>query len=163
MHSRLIIERAGRSKAAAALLILACGILLMALPQADAAEWIGRVKTMEGIVYVERHGSRAILSAGDRVMLGDWLETDRSGSVGIAFRDSTMISIGPSTRLLLREYAFAPADDELGFGLDLVRGTLLYISGVIAKLLPDAVEIRTPASTVAVRGTRFMAAVEPES
>lgn len=162
MPGRLIIEFAHRSKLAAPLMIVAAGVLLMATRPADAADWIGRVKTMEGTVYLERHGGREILSAGDRVMLGDWLETDGSGSVGIAFRDSTMISIGPSTRLFLREYAFAPADDELGFALDLVRGTLLYISGAIAKLLPEAVEIRTPASTVAVRGTRFMAAVEPE-
>jgi len=163
MLSRLIFELVCRSKAAAPFLIIAAGFQLMTPLPADAADWIGRVKTLEGIVYVERDGSRDILSAGDRVMLGDWLETDGSGSVGIAFRDNTIISIGPRTRLLLREYAFAPADDQLGFALDLVRGTLLYISGIIAKLLPDAVEVRTPASTVAVRGTRFLAAVEPES
>lgn len=35
-----------------------------------------------------------------------------------------------------------------------------YISGVIAKLSPDAVKVRTPVATVAVRGTRFLAKVE---
>ena len=37
---------------------------------------------------------------------------------------------------------------------------LLYVSGVIAKLSPDSVKVRTPVATVAVRGTRFLADVK---
>ena len=58
------------------------------------------------------------------------------------------------------EFQFAPAEGRLAFIIDFFRGTLLYVSGVIAKLSPDSVKVRTPVATVAVRGTRFLAEVE---
>lgn len=159
MRSSLLEEVAPRWRGS----VLAVALFVALAGAARADTGIGRVKTIEGPVYVERDGYRGSLAAGDRLMVGDWIETGGSGSVGIAFRDNTMVSIGPETRILLREYAFAPAEGKLAFALDLARGTLVYISGIIAKLLPEGVEVKTPASTVAVRGTRFIANVEPES
>lgn len=146
----------------ACVLIVGAMFLASAAPaRAEEARPIGMVKSVSGSVYVERGGQREQVAAGYRLMRGDWLETSRSGAVGVAFRDSTMISIGPETRVLLNEYAFEPAEGRFEFVLDLARGTLVYISGIIAKLMPEAVEIKTPASTVAVRGTRFLAKVDP--
>jgi hypothetical protein len=42
------------------------------------------------------------------------------------------------------------------------KGTLQYVSGVIAKLKPDAVAVRTPTGVIGVRGTRFVVMVEPD-
>jgi len=69
--------------------------------------------------------------------------------------NGTRISIGPNSRVQFTEFEFAPTEGRLAFVVDVFRGTLLYISGVIAKLSPDAVLVRTPVATVAVRGTRF--------
>jgi hypothetical protein len=35
-----------------------------------------------------------------------------------------------------------------------------YVSGVIAKLQPDAVSVTTPTGTIGVRGTNFVVRVE---
>ena len=37
-----------------------------------------------------------------------------------------------------------------------------YVSGVIAKLQPDAVTLNTPTGTIGVRGTQFLVHVEEE-
>ena len=42
----------------------------------------------------------------------------------------------------------------------MARGTVQYISGVIAKLKPDAVMLKTPSGIIGVRGTRYVAMVE---
>lgn len=40
--------------------------------------------------------------------------------------------------------------------IEMLRGSILYISGTIAKLAPDAAKVETPRGTIAVRGTRFL-------
>ena len=42
------------------------------------------------------------------------------------------------------------------------KGTLNYVSGVIARLRPDAVSVDTPTGTIGVRGTQFVAKIEKE-
>jgi hypothetical protein len=42
----------------------------------------------------------------------------------------------------------------------LSRGSLNYVSGVIAKLKPTAVTVKTPTGIIGVRGTQFVAKVE---
>lgn len=144
--------------------LLLSGLMMAFAGSAHADQaLVAHVKRLQGAVFVERDGQRQVLAQGDRLMRGDWIETSRAGAMGITFRDNTMVSVGPGTRILISEYAFAPADGDFAFVLEMARGTLVYISGVIAKLVPEAVEIRTPASTVAVRGTRFLAKVEPQT
>jgi len=49
---------------------------------------------------------------------------------------------------------------EYGFILRLAYGTLECISGLTAKLAPDAMSIETPGFTVGARGTRFLVRAE---
>jgi hypothetical protein len=45
--------------------------------------------------------------------------------------------------------------------LRLLAGTMQYLSGLTAKLSPGSMEVDTPTATIGVRGTRFLARVEP--
>jgi hypothetical protein len=81
--------------------------------------------------------------------------------MGVTFQDNTMMSFGPDTEVVVDEYLYAPGSDQLKLGASMTRGTLHYVSGVIAKLKPEAVAIKTPTGTIGVRGTRFVAKVEP--
>jgi hypothetical protein len=80
--------------------------------------------------------------------------------LGVTFKDSTVMSFGPSTELTVDEYLYAPAQSSLRLDVNLLKGTLNYVSGVIAKLRPDAVSVKTPAGIIGVRGTQFVARVE---
>jgi hypothetical protein len=71
-----------------------------------------------------------------------------------------MMSFGPDTEIVVDEYLYAPGKGDLKLGATLTRGTLQYISGVIAKLKPDAVSVKTPVGIIGVRGTRYVALVE---
>jgi hypothetical protein len=73
-----------------------------------------------------------------------------------------MLSFGPNTELTVDEYLYEPADEQLKLSTRLIRGTLNYIAGVIAKLKPDAVSVRTPMGVIGVRGTQFLVKVEDE-
>lgn len=140
------------------------GMLMIALPllaqSQSTAEPIGYVKTVAGEAWVSNAGQRVRAAPGSTVLLGSQLITGSASALGVAFKDNTLMSIGPDTELTVDEYLYAPAKGQLSLSTRLGRGTLNYISGVIAKLKPEAVTIKTPAGIIGVRGTQFVAKVE---
>jgi hypothetical protein len=80
--------------------------------------------------------------------------------MGITLKDATVISLGPETEFSIDDYAYAPAKNKLKLGSRLTKGSLNYVSGVIAKLQPEAVKIKTPTGTIGVRGTKFVVKVK---
>lgn len=138
------------------------GLLLLTLPLFALAqtEPIGYVKTVTGEAWVTSAGQRVRAQPGTAVLLGSRLQTGAAASLGMIFKDNTVMSFGPDTELTVDEYLYAPAQDQLKLSTRLLRGTLNYISGVIAKLKPEAVTVKTPAGIIGVRGTQFVARVE---
>ncbi len=123
---------------------------------------IGHIKSVKGEAKAMRAGGDVALAVGDPVYREDVLETSTGGALGVIFLDNTILSLGPRTTVTLRDYEFEPATEKISFLARITRGTLLYVSGVIAKLSPSAVSIETPVATVAVRGTRFLAQVKDD-
>jgi hypothetical protein len=142
--------------------LLVCGLMAVAAPAA-AEPVIGYVKTVEGQAFVERAAGREALQAGAPLYQSDVCETAEGATLGMTFRDNMVLSIGPETRITLASYEFEPVEKKLGVLIRIARGTLQYISGLVAKLNPDAVSIETPVANIAVRGTRFAVRVEEEN
>jgi hypothetical protein len=128
---------------------------------ASATEPVGYVKTVTGTAQVLTQGKSVRAILGTPVMQGSMLKTGQDGSLGVTFKDGTMMSFGPVTELTVDEYLYSPADGKLKLGAKLTRGTLNYVSGVIAKLKPDGVTVTTPTGLIGVRGTQFVAKVDP--
>ena len=124
---------------------------------------IGYVKTAQADAFVVVAGKETVAEPGTPVHQGALLKTGKNGSLGIMFQDNTRISIGPDTEVVIDDYLYAPAKGDLKLGASITKGTLHYVSGVIAKLKPEAVSVKTPTGTIGVRGTRFVAKVEPEN
>lgn len=122
---------------------------------------VGYVRTVTGTAYVVTLGKPVAANVGTPVMQGSVLKTGADSTLGVTFKDSTMMSFGPETELKVDEYVYQPTEGKLKFGSSLVRGTLNYISGVIAKLKPDGVSVTTPTGMIGVRGTQFVAKVNP--
>ena len=121
---------------------------------------VGFVKTVTGVAWVTHGAQRIRAESGVAVLLGSQLKTENHASLGVTFKDNTVMSFGPDTELTVDEYVYAPAQGQLALGARLVKGTLNYVSGVIAKLKPDAVTVKTPTGIIGVRGTHFVALVE---
>ena len=142
-------------------LILAFGLLCSLVAQADEPP-IGYVKNVAGDASVSTAGQTVKAETGTPVLLGSVLRTGQNGSMGVTFKDETVMSFGPDTELSVDEYLYAPAQDKLKLGSTLSKGSLNYISGVIAKLKPEAVSVKTPSGTIGIRGTQFVVKVESE-
>jgi hypothetical protein len=132
---------------------------MLAAASASAAEPIGLVKTLTGSATVLRAGASLPLAAGDDVFRDDAVATGADGSLGITFRDDTTLSMGPAGRMVLDDFAFDPAKEDVRLGLNLLRGTFAMVSGQTAKLAPEKVAIRTPGMSIGIRGTSILVEV----
>ena len=121
---------------------------------------IGYVKTLSGQARLTFAGKSENAEVGTAVRVGQVIDTGADGSLGITFKDETIVSIGPNTSVAVDEFLYAPAKDQLKLSANLLKGSLQYISGVIAKLRPEAVSLKTPSAIIGVRGTRFLVKVE---
>jgi hypothetical protein len=143
--------------------MLALCLAISANSAVAAGDAIGVVKIARGDTIVERAGERSAIVSGDSVYVDDMVETGEDGTLGITFKDNTRVSLGPNSQLAVNEFVYAPAEEEYSFVTRLTRGTLFFISGVIAKLAPETVSIETPSASIGVRGTRFLVRVSGET
>jgi hypothetical protein len=141
---------------------LALLLATLSLPSQAQSEPVGYVKTVVGEAWVSTAGQRVKAEPGTAVLLGSALRTGTGASMGVTFKDNTVMSFGPNTELTVDEYLYAPAQGQLKLSTRLVRGTLNYISGVIEKLKPEAVSVKTPTGIIGVRGTQFVASVDDQ-
>lgn len=123
---------------------------------------VGFVKIAEGEASLVDGQNIAPATAGMPLHVGSIIKTGNNGRLGATFKDNTVMSFGPDTEVVIDEYLFAPVDGGFKLSVNMLKGTLHYISGVIAKLKPEAVSVKTPAGIIGVRGTRFLAKAEAE-
>ncbi len=148
----------------AAAILLAASCMIARIGPADAGETIGVVRSATGAATVTR-GNRILTAApGLRLEAGDALDTGPAGSLGVILRDDSSLSLGPGSRLVVRDFLFSPEKGAFDLLVRLSRGTMAYLSGIIGKLAPGKVRFETPTATIGIRGTRFAVKVgEPTS
>ena len=138
-------------------------IAIMALSGAAwAQESIGFVKTVTGDATVTDGGKAVKAVPGTPIRVNSVLKTGPKGTMGVTFKDNQVMSFGPDTELTVDEYLYAPAKGDLKFAATMGKGTLNVVSGVIAKLKPESVSLKTPTGTIGVRGTNYVVKVEPQ-
>jgi hypothetical protein len=134
--------------------LLALHLLIAPAAGADD-ETIGSVKIATGSVLILRDGQSTPARPGFKLHSGDTLETGPDGRIGVTLRDDSLLSLGPSSRIVVEKFLFVPAEAKLGLTARLLRGTLAYVSGLIGRLAPESATFVTPVATIGVRGTRF--------
>lgn len=137
----------------------ACGQTVQTAP---VLESVGMVKTLSGQAFMDVGGQRYPAALGMSIYAGSRLVTTPGSTLGVSFKDNTVMSIGPDTQLVIDQYLYAPRQGQLGLVASLLRGSLNYVSGQIAKLRPDGVRVNTPTGMIGVRGTQFVARVDPQ-
>ena len=145
---------------------LLCAVAFTASP---ASAEIGRIKSTLGKAAVERGGTPIPAAIGQDLMPGDWLETGRDGRISLTFVDDTRFSVGPDSRIALSKFEYDQTTQKGSFIAQIERGSIAVVSGRIAKTRCGGatpagtscggMEVRTPKSAVAVRGTRFIITV----
>ena len=143
--------------------ILPIGIAALSLLVAPAHAEDGHIalfKNVAGTMKVARKDAVLDATPGMNLFTSDRIISSADGSAGVVFKDGTLVTVGPSTEIHLRDYAFEPKNAKYEFSMYLAKGTAIYSSGKIGKLSPESVRVDTPTATVGVRGTRFIVTAE---
>ena len=145
-------------------LLSAAMVLLSTAPgwaaPADVSGAIGSIQKANGTAAVIRQGQTIPAQPGLKIRMNDTLRTGADGSIGVVFQDETLLSLGPETLLSIDEYVFAPKQGKFSIVLKMLKGTAVYLSGLISKLAPDSARFETPSASVGIRGTKFAVKVE---
>ena len=121
---------------------------------------VGSIKTLNGDVVVFRGEQKLTAAIGMAVFQKDVIQTANSGTVGIIFRDDSIVSLGPDSKLDMKEFVFEPKDEKFSILMKMLKGTFVYISGAIGKLSPESVKLETPSSIIGARGTKMLIEVK---
>ena len=118
---------------------------------------IGKIKGTKGIASVNRNGKMIPAFPQMKVYLNDILITGSDGVIGVLLEDNTLLSMGHMSRLTLDKFDFSPADNKYALQLRMEQGTFVYLSGLLGKLAPHAVQIETPSGNISMlKESNFM-------
>lgn len=134
----------------------------MALLLAMVAGWplsalaaAGLVQFSAGDVQMRRADVLSALARGATVEGGDVVLTGATGRAQIRFTDGGVVSLFPDSQFTVERYVDSgdPAQDS--FAVNLVRGGLRAVTGLIGKRNPANYKVITPTAVVGIRGSAF--------
>ena len=118
----------------------------------------GRILSFEGDVRV--NGEE--VSQDTQLNRDDVVTTGADGAIKIVLSDNSVLDLDSDSEILISDYSFDPAEPaENTSKVDILAGTLRYVSGHIAKDDPDNVSFTAGNSTIGVRGTFISISVSP--
>ena len=136
--------------------LLALITLLISVNIASASPLSGKVLLVKGIVSAtSAAGENRLLAKGQAVGKGDRITTTAKSFIVIKMEDNTKITLRPDSAIVIGEF-----EDEAGkesATLELVKGGLRTVTGLIGDKKPEAFKLKTGVATIGIRGTDFIA------
>ena len=131
--------------------------LLGAVSLAWAQAVIGTVTHLTGTLVVKQtDGSAKLLAVSSEVREGDVVNTQQGTYARIRFQDQGELVLRPNSQLVITRYSYqeaAPAEDN--FAVNLLKGGLRMVTGLVGKRNPNKVKVETATATIGIRGTHF--------
>lgn len=144
------------------LIIIGIAISCYAGMVTAAEPGVGFVKNVSGQAFIERNNVTVPARVNDPLKEKDVLTTGQNGSMGVILRDSSVMSIGSNTRLVISQFLFAPADENSSFVAKVKKGTVVYLAGLISKVNRKGIRFETPTVACGIRGTHLAVKVESQ-
>lgn len=115
----------------------------------------GKIVWARGDVQaLDASGQRRRLVDGGSVYPGDLLETGPGTQAVLAFRDDTRITLGSMTRFRVDNFVYDQQNAGEGrFLASVLKGSVRYLTGLIAKANNRNVGFSTATATIGIRGT----------
>lgn len=131
-------------------------LLIAAGGTAGAQDAVGTVKRTEGKPTAASATGERPLEVGASLYAGERVVTRGGGAVGITLQDGTQLAVGPNSNVAVRTFQFDSTTRDGSLLVDISRGALRMVSGLIAKANPGKVSVLTPSATIGIRGTDFV-------
>ncbi|MEO6292787.1 MAG: FecR domain-containing protein, partial [Burkholderiaceae bacterium] len=108
-----------------------------------AAPRVGIVKIIAGEVRLRDAQGERPLKSGDAVFASDRLISGKEGSASVVLRDGTTLVLASNSQLEIQTFAFDATTQDGSILVSLLQGSLRMLTGLIAKVNPDAIQVKT--------------------
>jgi hypothetical protein len=120
----------------------------------------GTIKRLQGESQIVSAAGARAAEVGGTLYAGDRVVTRPASAVGLTLHDGTQMAVGPNAMVTLQTYQFDSTTREGSLLVDVARGAMRMVSGLIARQDPRAVAVNTPTATIGIRGTDFVVEVD---
>lgn len=133
------------------------GALVFLCVSAAWADGVGVVTHLTGVLTAQnKAGASRILAPKSEVNRGDTLVSEDKTFARIKFSDGGNLVIRPKSRVTIDQYNFKPDNPgEDGVSINLIKGGLRSITGIVGKRSKDRHSTTTANATIGIRGTHF--------
>ena len=137
--------------------------LATAYPLQAFAVSAGVAQFIAGDVNVRRpDGQTNTLAKGTDIESGQAIVTGTTGRAQVRFSDGGLISLQPNTEFKIANYVDQADPKQDRFLVDLLRGSMRAITGLIGKRNRDNYRVTTTTATIGIRGSGFSAGYNPD-
>ncbi|MFY3385187.1 FecR family protein [Paracidovorax sp. MALMAid1276] len=137
----------------------------LALWMAMVAAWpvqgfaaAGAVQFATGEVQLRRGTQVSAAVQGAAVESGDVIVTGAAGRAQIRFSDGGLVALYPDSQFTVTRYADTGDPAQENFAVNLLRGGMRAVTGLIGKRNPQNYKVITPTAVVGIRGSAFLIA-----
>lgn len=120
----------------------------------------GLVQFAAGDVQLRRGETLSRLSKGSELDGGDVVLTGTEGRAQIRFSDGGLVALYPDSQFTVTRYADGAGAGEDHFVVNLLRGGMRALTGLIGKRNPANYKVVTPTAVVGIRGSAFLLAID---
>lgn len=127
--------------------------MMIVLPL-HAAEFVGEAVFVQGeatVLPVSESEPRS-LAFGNKIYPMDTLQTGE-GELKVLFKDKTLLSLSPHSKVLVTEHLFRPQRGERSSLFDILKGSVRALVEEAASFKVNDVRFQTPTAVATVRGT----------
>lgn len=137
-------------------ILLIIFVILAFFPVFTEAEDVGLVVRLKGDATILREDRSFKASLKDNIQLEDIAETAERSRLKMLFDDDSLFTLSENSRLIVKEYYLSDDREKFKSVIHLIEG------GVRSRVGRTELEIHTPTSVVAARGTSFKVWVDIE-
>ena len=115
---------------------------------------------MRGVGFAQSPGQTPrTMGKGLVLQEGDRLTTADGSTAVVKLQDGTRMTVRPGSEMVLAQFKYRQNSQDDSMVINMLRGGLRAITGVISKNSPNAARIQTNTATIGIRGTDFDARI----
>jgi len=133
-----------------------CNEVANPLDHGNATPVAARAVQVHGAATVSHNGGPLLpLTENQPLYSSDIVETKVGAYAVLVFRDNARVTVNAASRLAIAEYRYEANSSKPSMLLDLLKGGLRIATGLIGKMNPTQVKVRSATATIGIRGTVF--------
>ena len=118
---------------------------------------IGIINEVTGTAFAKLPAEdRRTLNKGDQIYESDMITTEANSSIKLQLNDESQFDLGPEAKLLASKFKYKKNSEEDSVAVKILKGSFRFVSGLIAKKKPEAMEVETSVATIGIRGTNVV-------